>query len=302
MTSTQTPASLAGNYEPAAPGARTWREARPLTVDGKRVTVVVEGDAGRTAYLFIGGICGEPYELPADVTNVDLWAQQMIAERAAAAPAEQPASAPADAPRPVATVNVPGSFAEWLEGTNAMTGDDDHDPRSLALRLAVEGGRWVQRGRSRTLVVEGDERTMSVLTEYANAFLNMCCVEDGSATRAEVSGAKKTQERALAARATLIATEQAERRRRARRTLVMYGPVRNASIRDKAAVFYGFNPGARDVNIPNFIAKELDGASAAVKGYGWEPVDRDEMETLLDLAGKAADYRAAGPQRQVRTS
>lgn len=119
MTSTQTPSSLAGAYEPASPGTRGWREAmaRPLRLDGKRVTVVVEGPAGRTAYLFVGGIAGEPYELPADVTDVNAWAQQMVAEQVA-----QPDAAPAAAPRPVATVSVPGSFAEWLEGTNAMTG------------------------------------------------------------------------------------------------------------------------------------------------------------------------------------
>ncbi|MER5352525.1 hypothetical protein ABT093_19610 [Kitasatospora sp. NPDC002551] len=305
MTGTQTPANLTGNYAPNAPGARTYRDTRPLTVDGKRVTVTVEGPAGRTAYLFIGGICGEPYELPADVTDVNLWAQQVIAEQAArpeAQAAAQPAPATAPAPLPVATVNVPGAFAEWLEGTNAMTGDDDHDPRSLALRLAVQGGRWVQRGRSRSLVVEGGKLTMSVLTEYADTFLDMFCVEDGSATRAEMAGAKKAQERALAARAALVAAERAEQRRRARQAKAMYEAVAGASIQDKAAVFYGFNPGVRGVNIPEFIAAQLDRANAALEGYEWEPVSPAEMDVLFDLADKASDYRAAGPQRGAQHS
>ncbi|WP_331727538.1 hypothetical protein OG871_40670 (plasmid) [Kitasatospora sp. NBC_00374] len=299
MTSTQTPSSLAGAYEPASPGTRGWREAmaRPLRLDGKRVTVVVEGPAGRTAYLFVGGIAGEPYELPADVTDVNAWAQQMVAEQVA-----QPDAAPAAAPRPVATVSVPGSFAEWLEGTNAMTGDDDHDPRSLALRLAVQGGRRVQRGRSWSLVVEGDARTMSVLTEYTDAFLNTCGVEDESATQAELSGARKTQERALAARAALVATERASRRRQARRTLAMYGAVKGGSFWDKVAVFHGFNPGVRVAGISAMITKLVDDAWTALEGAEWEAVSPAEAEKLFDLADRAADYRAARTQHRTRTS
>ncbi|MET9402637.1 hypothetical protein [Kitasatospora sp. NPDC002965] len=296
----QTAPDLTGTYEPSAPGAHTIHEARPLYVGKKRVTVTVEG---RTAYLFIGGVHETPYELPADVTNVNLWAQQVIAERSAqpeAQAAVQPAPATAPAPLPVATVNVPGAFAEWLEGTNAMTGDDDHDPRSLALRVAVQGGRWVKRGRSRSLVVEGGKLAMSVLTEYADAFLSMFCVEDGSATRAEVAGARKTQERTLAARAALVAAERAEQRRRARQVLVMYGAVADASVRDKEAVFYGFNPNTRGVNIPEFIATQLGHARAALEGHEWEPVSPAETAALFDLSDKSADFRAAGPQRGTR--
>ena len=79
----QTAADLTGHYEPSAPGARTIREARPLYVGDKRVTVVVEG---RTAYLFVGSVYDMPRELPAHVqhgSDVLMWAQQVIAEQAA---------------------------------------------------------------------------------------------------------------------------------------------------------------------------------------------------------------------------
>lgn len=42
---------LTGHYEPNEPGARTLRDARPLYIDGKRVTVSIEGDH---LYLYVG--------------------------------------------------------------------------------------------------------------------------------------------------------------------------------------------------------------------------------------------------------
>jgi hypothetical protein len=73
--------NLSGHYEPNAPGARTIREAKPLYVGDKRVTVQV---ANRTAYLFVGTTYGEPIELPEHVMNggdVNRWAQETIANR-----------------------------------------------------------------------------------------------------------------------------------------------------------------------------------------------------------------------------
>jgi hypothetical protein len=70
---------LTGHYAPNTPGARTLADARPLHVGDKRVTVVVEG---RTAYLYVGGTYDMPRELPDHFTSsdVNLWAQQMIAD------------------------------------------------------------------------------------------------------------------------------------------------------------------------------------------------------------------------------
>lgn len=143
---------------------------------------------------------------------------------------------------------------------------------------------------------------MSVLTEYTDAFLNTCGVEDESATQAELSGARKTQERALAARAALVATERASRRRQARRTLAMYGAVKGGSFWDKVAVFHGFNPGVRVAGISAMITKLVDDAWTALEGAEWEAVSPAEAEKLFDLADRAADYRAARTQHRTRTS
>lgn len=66
---------LNGVYYPSAAGARTWREARELRIDGRRVSVHV---TGRDATLFIGGEIAFDGELPATVAGfADLadWAR-----------------------------------------------------------------------------------------------------------------------------------------------------------------------------------------------------------------------------------
>jgi hypothetical protein len=70
-----TTTDLTGTYYPSAAGARTWREARDLRIDGKRVSVIV---AGRDATVFIGGEIAFDGELPTTVTGpADLteWAR-----------------------------------------------------------------------------------------------------------------------------------------------------------------------------------------------------------------------------------
>ncbi|MFJ5121922.1 hypothetical protein [Kitasatospora sp. NPDC088548] len=118
---------------------------------------------------------------------------------------EQATEKPAPAARPVATVSVPGSFADWLEGTGAVQGDDDSDPECLALRLAFDSGKSVRRGRSYSLMITGDVTVMDMIIEYADTFLNL----GGEATQAELSGATRTLERATAARAGLKAAPPA---------------------------------------------------------------------------------------------
>lgn len=71
---------LTGHYEPNREGAPTLRDAQPLRVGQRRVTVTVEG---RTAYLFVGGTFTAPIELPVSVNtpaDVHRWARHMIAD------------------------------------------------------------------------------------------------------------------------------------------------------------------------------------------------------------------------------
>ncbi|MFE2723866.1 hypothetical protein [Kitasatospora sp. NPDC059327] len=117
--------------------------------------------------------------------------------RAERAQTQQPA------PRFLAKVSVPGAFAGWLEGTGAVQGQDDIDPDCLALRLAFDASEPVRRGRSISLVVEGDTTVMAMLAEYAKRFLDTFNGNTGEATRAELNGAKKTLERATAAHTSL---------------------------------------------------------------------------------------------------
>jgi hypothetical protein len=72
------PEDLTGHYEPSAPGAKTIRDARPLYLGDKHVTVEV---TDRTAYLYVGGTFTKPFELPDHFTGADVnpWAQEMIA-------------------------------------------------------------------------------------------------------------------------------------------------------------------------------------------------------------------------------
>ncbi|MGW0626155.1 hypothetical protein [Streptomyces sp. NPDC002758] len=65
---------LTGRYEPNEPGARTLRDARPLSIDGKRVTVTIEGD---TLYLYVGGTWLYSGPIPEEIktrADVNPWA------------------------------------------------------------------------------------------------------------------------------------------------------------------------------------------------------------------------------------
>ncbi|MFJ9523747.1 hypothetical protein ACIRPK_36690 [Kitasatospora sp. NPDC101801] len=116
---------LSGFYEPAAPGARTVRDTRPLFVGSGRVTVVVEG---RTAYLFIGGSAHLVHELPATFERRDVhsWAQQVAAELAGA-------PVPEVLPEPLQ--ELPAGLSYRME---AVTGHG-----SGAYRTPVNRGRYV---------------------------------------------------------------------------------------------------------------------------------------------------------------
>lgn len=65
---------LTGHYEPNEPGARTLRDARPLHIDGKRVTVSIEGDQ---LYLYVGTTWLYSGPIPAEIktrADVNPWA------------------------------------------------------------------------------------------------------------------------------------------------------------------------------------------------------------------------------------
>lgn len=113
------PAVPNGNYTPAAPGATTWRNARPLYVDHQAVTAhVATTPQGQTLAVFVGTRLAYQGPLPAEITAghmVNPWVadfalrtatppaapQGGMAQRPRSAPAPQgPAAAPAAAPVP----------------------------------------------------------------------------------------------------------------------------------------------------------------------------------------------------------
>jgi hypothetical protein len=66
-----------GTYYPAAPGARTWRDAKPLMIGRKRVSAGVY--PGSQCAVFIGGIIAYEGPIPADVTTpgaFQIWAAE----------------------------------------------------------------------------------------------------------------------------------------------------------------------------------------------------------------------------------
>lgn len=78
MATATTTEDLTGDYYPAAPGARSWCEARDLHIGTDRVTCHV--DNGRMAYVFIGVRLVFEGELPAEVTHsghVNPWARDI---------------------------------------------------------------------------------------------------------------------------------------------------------------------------------------------------------------------------------
>jgi hypothetical protein len=167
MNATATTAQdLTGTYYPAAAGARTWREARELRIDGKRVSVIV---TGRNATLFIGGEIAFDGELPATVAgpaDLTTWARttaetaatnaaavvaaaEEIIESAGTVAATLSATATtADEHRAAAAAftkaqhvsaeradEADGALSQWAHGINAA----EHH---LAARIAEAGGTW----------------------------------------------------------------------------------------------------------------------------------------------------------------
>lgn len=73
----EVPEDLTGHYEPNMPGARTLRDARPLYVNGDRVTVSIDGDQ---LYLYVGGTWLYDGPVPAEIktrADVNPWAARV---------------------------------------------------------------------------------------------------------------------------------------------------------------------------------------------------------------------------------
>ncbi|MHB9861915.1 hypothetical protein [Streptomyces sp. YIM S03343] len=110
---------LNGTYYPAAPGARTLRDARDLYINRQRVSATV---TDRHATVFTGGEIVFDGQLPADITTgheVNAWAAHT-----ALAAAETPAPAP----------TFPGSVAAHLAAT--ATTPDEHRETAAAYATA----------------------------------------------------------------------------------------------------------------------------------------------------------------------
>jgi hypothetical protein len=126
-TATATTAQdLTGTYYPAASGARTWREARDLYINDKRVSAVING---RNATVFIGGEIAFEGTVPADITanQVNAWARD-IALNAATAEA-----AIVDAAETI-TAESAGTLAAHLSTT--ATTADEHRAAAAAFTTA----------------------------------------------------------------------------------------------------------------------------------------------------------------------
>lgn len=103
------PAIPNGTYTPAAPGATTWREARPLYVGNDAVTAHVDsGPQGQTLAVFVGARMVYQGPVPAEITAghmVNPWVAAFAAQYAAGtAPAGPCVRCNAAPPRAVNTL------------------------------------------------------------------------------------------------------------------------------------------------------------------------------------------------------
>ena len=110
-----------------------------------------------------------------------------------------PAHSSSDEQRGVETV-IPGALAEFLDGTNFITGADDADPASRAARIALETSRS---GRGRTRVISASSDVLDVITEYAETLLDV-----DESTCAERRAAQTWLKRVPEVRRQAIAAEQ----------------------------------------------------------------------------------------------
>lgn len=146
-----------GTYYPAEEGCTTWREAeaRPLMVDGERVSAVVDAYGTRVA-LFVGGRIVFEGAVPADVftsADVNTWARHAVVH-AVNAPAhgleivttEELRALLEPAPVPV-SVYMTTEYGERMEYAHIPNGDPARVAYFLAAARAVSTFRDVSTTR-----------------------------------------------------------------------------------------------------------------------------------------------------------
>lgn len=110
-------ANLTGTYYPATPGARTWREATDLYIDGKRVSAVA---ADRTVIVFVGGEIVFDGTIPADI-NTPGQLHTWIAETAVTITAAEAATITAAEAATVTAAETITATAAQPAATHAAT-------------------------------------------------------------------------------------------------------------------------------------------------------------------------------------
>lgn len=101
------------------------------------------------------------------------------------------------APAATTTVDLPGSFAEWLEGTSLVEQPEDNDEVADALRTAFLDARVITRGRSRTHRVTVTADTAAELNGKAGQLLYVASANSvmEPRDRTEAAAARKVQAR-----------------------------------------------------------------------------------------------------------
>lgn len=101
---------------------------------------------------------------------------------------------------PTTTLNLPGAFCDWLNGTRLALGQDDTDPECLATRTAYQDAPRRTAGRAYYRTITATPTVLRILAEYADYCLDANS-DDG--TPAQAAAARKVTQRTQAARTAL---------------------------------------------------------------------------------------------------
>lgn len=97
-----------------------------------------------------------------------------------------------------ATINLPGAFCGWFDGTSLVQGKDDDDPECKATRLAYKQGRHVKAGSGYSVRVTATSTVLRLLVEYG-AYCEDVNQDVDVSERSEVRAAGLVIKRARAA-------------------------------------------------------------------------------------------------------
>lgn len=101
---------------------------------------------------------------------------------------------------PTTTINLPGAFCGFFEGTGLAQGQDNSDPECKAAHTAWTERRHIRAGRGFYVRVEANATVLRLLAEYAGYCLDANADEPD---RREIEAARKVIERVKAARTAL---------------------------------------------------------------------------------------------------